>query len=68
MTAASSLMSELRSSLAEESARIARDFAATGDGRAAVAQRTQLIEDILKRLWRECVSLGRATDREASRW
>ncbi|MGA7320959.1 MAG: [protein-PII] uridylyltransferase [Candidatus Sulfotelmatobacter sp.] len=49
-------MGELRSSLAEESARIARDFAATGDGRAAVAQRTQLIEDILKRLWRECVS------------
>jgi [protein-PII] uridylyltransferase len=56
MTAASLLMSELRSSLAEESARIARDFAATGDGRAAVAQRTQLIEDILGRLWRECVS------------
>ncbi|MGB8594146.1 MAG: [protein-PII] uridylyltransferase [Candidatus Sulfotelmatobacter sp.] len=49
-------MCELRSTLAEESARIARDFAATGDGRAAVAQRTQLIEDILKRLWRECVS------------
>jgi len=49
-------MGELRSTLAEESARIARDFAATGDGRAAVAQRTQLIEDILKRLWRECVS------------
>ncbi|MGA9808645.1 MAG: [protein-PII] uridylyltransferase [Candidatus Sulfotelmatobacter sp.] len=56
MTAGSSLMCELRSTLAEESARIARDFAATGDGRAAVAQRTQLIEDILKRLWRECVS------------
>jgi [protein-PII] uridylyltransferase len=56
MTAASLLMSELRSSLAEESARIARDFAATGDGRAAVAQRTQLIQDILGRLWRECVS------------
>jgi [protein-PII] uridylyltransferase len=56
MTAASLLMSELRSSLAEESARIARDFAATGDGRTAVAQRTQLIEGILGRLWRECVS------------
>ncbi|MGD0571345.1 MAG: [protein-PII] uridylyltransferase [Candidatus Sulfotelmatobacter sp.] len=56
MTAASSLISELRSSLAEESARIARDFAATGDGRAAVAQRTRLIEDILKRLWRDMVS------------
>jgi [protein-PII] uridylyltransferase len=56
MTAASSLISELRSSLAEESARIARDFEATGDGRAAVAQRTRLIEDILKRLWRDLVS------------
>jgi [protein-PII] uridylyltransferase len=56
MTAASSLISELRSSLAEESARSARDFAATGDGRAAVAQRTRLIEDILKRLWRDLVS------------
>ncbi len=56
MTAASSLISELRGSLAEESARIARDFAATGDGRAAVADRTRLIEDILKRLWLDLVS------------
>ena len=35
---------------------MARDFAATGDGRAAVTQRTRLIEDILKRLWRDLVS------------
>ena len=28
----------------------------TGDGRAAVAQRTRLIEDILTRLWRDLVS------------
>ncbi len=35
---------------------MARDFAATGDGRAAVKQRTRLIEDILKRLWRDLVS------------
>src|SRR6202522_3911096 len=49
-------MIELRSSLAEESSRIAGDFAATGDGRAAVVHRTRLIEDILKRFWRECVS------------
>ena len=58
MTAASSLISELRSSLAEESARIAREFAATVDGRAAVLQRTRLVEDILKRLWRDIVSPG----------
>src|SRR5580700_6173630 len=58
MMAASLLISELRSSLAEESARIARDFAESGDGRAAVAHRTLLIEDILKRLWRDLVSAG----------
>src|SRR5580700_9436853 len=56
MTAASSLISELRGSLVEESARIARDFAAAGDGRAAVAQRTRLVEDILKRLWQDLIS------------
>jgi [protein-PII] uridylyltransferase len=56
MTAASLLIGELRSSLAQVSERIARDFAATGDGRAAVAQRTLLIEDVLSRLWREFVS------------
>jgi [protein-PII] uridylyltransferase len=56
MTAASLLIAELRSSLADASERIARDFAATGDGRAAIAQRTLLIEDILNRLWGEFVS------------
>ncbi|HVR26316.1 MAG TPA: [protein-PII] uridylyltransferase [Candidatus Polarisedimenticolia bacterium] len=56
MTAASLLITELRSSLADASERIARDFAATGDGRAAIAQRTVLIEDILNRLWGEFVS------------
>jgi [protein-PII] uridylyltransferase len=56
MMAASSLISELRGSLIEESARIARDFAVMGDGRAAVAQRTRLIEDILKRLWQDLIS------------
>jgi [protein-PII] uridylyltransferase len=56
MMAASLLISELRGSLAEESARMARDFAASGDGRAAVAHRTRLVEDILKRLWRDLVS------------
>jgi [protein-PII] uridylyltransferase len=56
MTASTSLISELRSSLADASERIARDFAATGDGRAAVAQRTLLVEEILARLWREFVS------------
>lgn len=56
MTATSSLISELRSSLNDESARIQREFEASGDGRAAVAQRTRLVEEILARLWREIVS------------
>jgi len=56
MTAASSLISELRDGLAGESARTAREFAVSGDGRAAVAQRTRLIENILKRLWGDLVS------------
>ena len=56
MMAASSLISELRGSLSDESARIQREFEASGDGRAAVAQRTRLVEDILARLWRDIIS------------
>src|SRR2546430_1443544 len=56
MTAASSLIGELRDFLSEQSARIQCDFATTGDGQAAVAQRTKLVEDLLKRLWRDLVS------------
>ncbi len=56
MMAASSLISELRGSLSDESARIQREFEISGDGRAAVAQRTRLVEDILARLWRDIVS------------
>src|SRR5215831_7170242 len=56
MMAASPLISELRGSLNEESARIQREFEATGDGRSCVTQRTRLVEDILLRLWRDIVS------------
>src|ERR1039457_2550567 len=56
MMAASSLISELRSSLSDESQRIQQEFEASGEGRAAVAQRTRLVEDILARLWRDIVS------------
>jgi [protein-PII] uridylyltransferase len=56
MMAASSLISELRGSLNDESARIQREFEASGDGRAAIAQRRRLVEDILARLWRDIVS------------
>ncbi|HEY1678851.1 MAG TPA: [protein-PII] uridylyltransferase [Candidatus Sulfotelmatobacter sp.] len=51
-----SFIGELRGPINEESARIQREFESTGDGRAAVAQRTRLIEDILARLWRDIVS------------
>ena len=53
---ASSLSGNLRELYAEESARIQQDFEATGDGRAAVAHRTSLIEDIAHRLWQELIS------------
>ncbi len=56
MMAASSLIGELRGSLSDESARIQRAFETAGDGRAAVTQRTRLVEDILARLWRDIVS------------
>jgi len=56
MSMAPSLSSELREVYAEESARIQRDFTATGDGRAAVAQRARLVENILKWLWQDLIS------------
>ena len=54
--AASSLIGELRGSIIDESGRVQSEFEATGNGRVAVAQRTQLIEDILSRLWRDLIS------------
>jgi [protein-PII] uridylyltransferase len=56
MVAASSLIGELRGSISDESARIQREFEATGDGRACVSQRTRMVEEILARLWRDIVS------------
>ncbi|HME36727.1 MAG TPA: [protein-PII] uridylyltransferase [Candidatus Sulfotelmatobacter sp.] len=64
MMAASSIselrISELRGSLSEESARIQREFEASADGRAALAQRTRLVEGILARLWRDIISSDEA--------
>jgi [protein-PII] uridylyltransferase len=53
------LISELRDLYLEESTRIQQAFASTGDGRAAVQQRTRLVEGILQRLWQQIIS-GRA--------
>jgi len=58
MMPTSSLIAELRALLSDESARIEREFEASGDGRVAVAHRTRLIEEILKRLWRDIISPG----------
>jgi [protein-PII] uridylyltransferase len=55
--ASTTLITELRGFLTEETARIQREFQSTGDGRAAVLQRTRLIEDILQKLWRDVISL-----------
>src|SRR5882762_10202197 len=55
MTTAS-LSSELRDLYTEETARIQQQFAATGDGRSAIQQRTRLVETITRRLWQEIVS------------
>ncbi len=51
-----SLSSELRDLYTEESARIQQHFAVTGDGRAAVQQRTRLVEAIIQRLWQQIIS------------
>src|SRR5258708_21810438 len=56
MSLAPSLSSELREVYTEESARIQRDFTAIGDGRAAVAQRNRLVENILRWLWQDLIS------------
>ena len=51
-----SLSNELRDLYTEESARIQQQFAATGDGRSAVQQRTRLVEAIIQRLWQQIIS------------
>jgi len=56
MTTVSSLGSALRDLYTEESARIQQAFAATGNGRAALEQRTVLVENIAIRLWQELIS------------
>jgi [protein-PII] uridylyltransferase len=55
MTTAGSSSSALRDLYTEESARIRQEFAATGDGRAALARRTALVEKIALQLWREII-------------
>ena len=51
-----SLSSDLRALYLEESRRIQQQFTATGDGRAALQQRTRLVETVVQRLWQEIIS------------
>ncbi len=48
---------ELRDLYSEGSARLQRDFASTGDGRAAVGGRTDLVDSLGLRLWKAAISL-----------
>ncbi|MFY9689570.1 MAG: [protein-PII] uridylyltransferase [Candidatus Acidiferrales bacterium] len=50
------LAAELRDQYAAGSTRLQEEFAAGGDGRAAVHGRTALVESIASRLWKELVS------------
>ena len=52
------LGTELRSIYVEEFARIQMSFAESGDGKAAVAARTKLVDSILRKLWTQSVSSG----------
>ena len=51
-----SLSGELRDLYSEASSRIQQQYASSGDGRAALQQRTRLVENILRRLWQEIIS------------
>ena len=55
MPTSPSVSAELRELSAKESARIKEQFAATGDGRAALLGRSALIESIIERLWKQHV-------------
>ncbi len=56
MSTNAALGNELRALYAAESARLQREFSATGDGRAAVQGRTALVESLALRLWKELIS------------
>src|SRR5258708_18068049 len=58
MSTAVTLRNELRDLYLTESARIQQEFATGGNGAAAIAQRTELVEKILLRLWDEIISPG----------
>src|SRR5215470_9927666 len=58
MSTAATIRTELRDLYLAESALIQQAFSATGDGSAAIAQRTDLVEKVLSRLWNELICQG----------
>ncbi len=56
MSSVSSPINELRDLYLEGSSRIQQEFARMGNGKAAVAQRTALVESLALRLWKEWIS------------
>jgi [protein-PII] uridylyltransferase len=58
MSTAAMLRTELRDLYLAETTRIQQDFANTGDGSAAIAARTALVEQVLLRLWGEVICPG----------
>jgi [protein-PII] uridylyltransferase len=58
---ASSLSGELRTLYTEESARIQQEFEKDGDGRALVAKRTVLVENLARSLWQEYIEAKGST-------
>src|SRR5260370_10300377 len=58
MSTAATLRTELRDLYLAESARIQQEFTATGSGSVAIAQRAELVEKILLRLWDELIAPG----------
>ena len=55
MSTVATVRSELYDLYARESAAIEQEFSATGDGRAALARRTALVDAIVQRLWNEII-------------
>jgi [protein-PII] uridylyltransferase len=55
MSTVATVRSELSDLYARESAAIEQEFSTIGDGRAALARRTALVDSIVQRLWNEIV-------------
>jgi [protein-PII] uridylyltransferase len=55
MSTVATVRSELYDLYTRESAAIEREFSATGDGRAALARRTALVDTMVQRLWTEII-------------